>query len=169
MNHKQNLTPRERVLTTLKHKEPDYIPYDLGSTSVTGIHSVTYNNLLHYLGKDYLLKNRQQSSHYETLQGLAKIDEAMKRALKVDTRASSFKNSSAWKLEIKEMEGNKAFTDELGCIWISPKDGYYFDQVPGKSHPLANIAKIEDINNYNWPEPKDAARITNLRAELKKR
>jgi len=28
------MNSRERILTTLKHKEPDRIPFDLGSTKV---------------------------------------------------------------------------------------------------------------------------------------
>lgn len=50
-----NLTARERLLMALQHKEPDCIPYDLAGTSVTGIHYVAYQNLVDYLGKDYLL------------------------------------------------------------------------------------------------------------------
>jgi len=164
----RNYTPRVRILTSLEHKEPDCIPYDLGGMSVTGIHSIAYQNLLSYLGKDYLLKREQEAWYYEKLQGLAKIDEEIKQELKVDTRGARFKNSSAWKFEIEEVEGRKTFTDELGCQWISSADGYYFDQRPGKSHPLTGSITVEDIKNYPWPNPRDPARVKNLRSELKK-
>ena len=43
---------RERVLTALKHQQPDRAPRDLGSTTATGIHPVAYNALkAHYLYK----------------------------------------------------------------------------------------------------------------------
>jgi len=29
---------RERILTAIRHGEPDRVPFDLGSTPVTGIH-----------------------------------------------------------------------------------------------------------------------------------
>ena len=44
------MTPRERLLTTLDHREPDRVPFDLGSTQVTGIHVVAYRRLRAYLG-----------------------------------------------------------------------------------------------------------------------
>jgi len=163
-----NLTPRDRILTTLKHKEPDCIPYDLGGTSITGIHFIAYQNLLRYLGKDHLLKKEQEAWYYEKLQGLTKIDEGIKQELKVDTRGAKFRSPSAWKFEIKEMGDRKAFTDELGCVWISSEDEYYFDQRPGESHPLVDLDKPGDLENYPWPNPSDTARVKNLRSELKK-
>ena len=39
------MTSRERLLQTLDHREPDRVPFDLGSTQVTGIHVVAYRNL----------------------------------------------------------------------------------------------------------------------------
>jgi len=44
------MTGRERVLTAIKHKEPDKIPVDCGSMRSTGIHGVAYNTLKKYLG-----------------------------------------------------------------------------------------------------------------------
>ena len=32
------MTPRERVRTTLDHREPDRIPIDFGGTPVSGVH-----------------------------------------------------------------------------------------------------------------------------------
>ncbi|MBT6630249.1 MAG: hypothetical protein HOB49_24755, partial [Gemmatimonadetes bacterium] len=39
------MTPRQRLLATLAHTEPDRIPFDLSSTPVTGIHRVAYQSL----------------------------------------------------------------------------------------------------------------------------
>ena len=41
---------RERVLAALSHREPDRVPFDLGSTQVTGIHAVAYLALRQRLG-----------------------------------------------------------------------------------------------------------------------
>jgi uroporphyrinogen decarboxylase len=41
---------RERLLTTLDHREPDRIAFDLGSTQVTGIHVMAYRSLRQALG-----------------------------------------------------------------------------------------------------------------------
>jgi len=48
------MTPRERLLTTINHQEPDRIPIDLGATPSSGISVVAYQNLIKYMGKNHL-------------------------------------------------------------------------------------------------------------------
>ncbi len=44
------MTSRERVMAAINHKEPDYVPLDLGSTPSSGISAIAYNNLKKELG-----------------------------------------------------------------------------------------------------------------------
>jgi len=44
------MTHRERVRLALNHKEPDYIPIDLGGTEQTSICKKAYIDLMNYLG-----------------------------------------------------------------------------------------------------------------------
>lgn len=44
------MTSRERVLAAIGHKQPDYVPLDLGATPSSGISAIAYNNLKKYLG-----------------------------------------------------------------------------------------------------------------------
>lgn len=44
------VTPRERVLKTLRHEQPDRIPLDLGGTESSGITGIAYNRLRRHLG-----------------------------------------------------------------------------------------------------------------------
>ncbi len=44
------MSSRERILTTLKHQEPDRIPFDMAGTIWSGISETAYQNLLKYLG-----------------------------------------------------------------------------------------------------------------------
>ena len=44
------MTSRERVLAAINHKEPDYVPLDLGATPSSGISAIAYNNLKKELG-----------------------------------------------------------------------------------------------------------------------
>ena len=44
------MNSRERILTTINHREPDRVPFDLGACQVTGIHRVAYQNLRKALG-----------------------------------------------------------------------------------------------------------------------
>ncbi len=43
------MNSRERLLTSVSHKQPDRIPYDLGATPSSGISAVAYHNLAKYL------------------------------------------------------------------------------------------------------------------------
>ena len=45
---------KERLLTSISHKEPDRIPIDLGATPSSGISVVAWQNLLKYLRKEHL-------------------------------------------------------------------------------------------------------------------
>lgn len=44
------MTSRERVLAAIAHKQPDYVPLDLGSTPSSGISAIAYNRLKKHLG-----------------------------------------------------------------------------------------------------------------------
>ena len=44
------MTSRERVLSSINHKQPDYVPLDLGGTPSSGISAIAYNNLKKELG-----------------------------------------------------------------------------------------------------------------------
>lgn len=46
------MTSRERVRLALCHQEPDRVPIDLGSLSVTGMHATTVYKLRQALGLD---------------------------------------------------------------------------------------------------------------------
>jgi len=43
------MTPRERIIAALSHKETDKIPVDLGSTESSGITWIPYNKLKNHL------------------------------------------------------------------------------------------------------------------------
>ncbi len=48
----RNMISRERVLTSLDHKEPDMVPFDMGGSAVTGIHASTLYKLRQALALD---------------------------------------------------------------------------------------------------------------------
>jgi hypothetical protein len=70
---------RERLVTTLNHKQPDRIPIDFGGTSVTGIHASTVAALRDYYG----LEKRPVKVH-EPSQMLGLVDDDLKDAMGVD-------------------------------------------------------------------------------------
>jgi len=72
---------RQRVLTTLAHREPDRVPIDFGSTGVTGIHVSCVAALRDHLG----LEQRPVKIH-EPYQMLGLVDEDLQQALGLDVQ-----------------------------------------------------------------------------------
>lgn len=154
MNH------RERVLMALRHKESDCIPFDLGSTGITGIHKLAYQNLLFYLGI-----KKAEIQIFDTITQLAMVDKKLLQRLEVATRGVHPLNPSNWSLEIQESDRYKYFRDEYGVEWSMPKEGgLYYDMT---ENPLKS-ATIEDIEGYSWPNPRDPARVAGLKEEIEK-
>ena len=66
------MTARERILTSIAHKEPDAIPIDLGSTPSSGISAIAYNRVKEHLGI-----NGEPTKVYDVVQQLAEPSEAI--------------------------------------------------------------------------------------------
>jgi uroporphyrinogen decarboxylase len=62
------MNSRDRLLLALNHKEPDRVPVDLGSATVTGISAIAYNNLKKHLGID------KPTRIIDVVQQLASVD-----------------------------------------------------------------------------------------------
>lgn len=44
------MTPRERIMAALEHREPDRVPIDFAGTSCSGVHLIAYDKLRKHLG-----------------------------------------------------------------------------------------------------------------------
>jgi uroporphyrinogen decarboxylase len=64
------MTPRERILASIAHEEPDRVPVDLGSTPSSGISAIAYNRLKNYLGI-----SESPTLVYDVVQQLAQPEE----------------------------------------------------------------------------------------------
>lgn len=73
------MNSRERILTTLSHREPDRVPLDFGSTPVTGMHVSCVAALREY----YSLERRPVKVH-EPYQMLGLLEEDLLNALGAD-------------------------------------------------------------------------------------
>jgi uroporphyrinogen decarboxylase len=58
----------ERILSAINHKQPDKVPIDLGSSTVTGISAIAYNNLKRHL------KVETRTRVFDVVQQLANVD-----------------------------------------------------------------------------------------------
>ena len=151
------MTPRERVLTALDHREPDRAPIDLGGNQ-TGIHKFAYQKLIDHLGL------KEEIVIMDLVQQLAKPSEAVLERLHVDTRYVSAGGAKSFNGEVIRRErGGRMwsdFTDEFGVTWSMPDDyPYYFDITYS---PVAGLS-LKEIEGYPFPKGDDASRFEGLR------
>lgn len=149
------MNSRERVLTTLEHREPDRIPFDLGSTKVTGITRNAYLRLAEHLGE-----KTGTFEFYDVTQQLAMMEERILQRLEVDTRGLMPNVVRKAPQVEKSPDGSQFFTDEWGMTWKMPQGGLYFDLVES---PLAGDITVQDIEDFPWPNPTDESLLDGLR------
>ena len=150
---------RERALTALDHREPDRIPFDLGSVQVTGIHEIAYRNLRRALG---LAETEVELC--DTIQQLAAIEDDVAQRLGIDFRGLYPLNSHNWGIEEADAGAYWAYRDEWGITHHRPKEkGFYYSIV---EVPLPNVdVSAEEIRNMPWPDMGAAWRVAGLREQ----
>jgi uroporphyrinogen decarboxylase len=153
------MNSRERLLTALNHQEPDRIPFDLGSTQVTGIHVVAYRNLRAFMGLPPV-----EPRLCDTIQQLALPDDDLLGQLGVDVRGLFPLNSHNWNIVTVDAGEAWEYTDEWGITHRRAKpDGLYYSAV---RHPLSQATLgADDIDRHAWPDTGDPQRIAGLRQQ----
>lgn len=150
------MNSRERVLAALNHKEPDRVPFDMGGTVVTGIHTKAYTNL-----RAALKLPQREPKIIDMIQQLAEVEDDVMDLLGVDVRNISPRSSASFKISVGDMGDYTYFYDEFRIGWRSPKDGgWYYDMF---DHPLRGRVDEIDVENFPLPDPLDASRFVGLR------
>lgn len=140
------MTSRERLLTALDHREPDRVPFDLGSTFVTGITRKAYQSLLDALGE----RQRPEPPILDPVQQLVLPDQDILERLHVDTTSLLRFLPARPPLNPREDETYLMFDDVWGISWRMPKSQQlYYDMF---RHPLAGKT-LADAKAYSWPDP----------------
>ncbi len=175
------MTPRERILTALQHKEPDRVPVDLGSTESSGIMGIAYNRLKERLGID------GPTQIYDLAQMIAKVDFPVVEAVGSDAVALLIepRQWKPWTLQdgsaaeipakanLKKLDNGQMvqLSDDGTVVARCPESGLYFDNV---FFPLEDAQTVEDIDNgmeflksFDWPACNDED-FDDLRAKAKK-
>lgn len=150
--------PRERILSALNHREADRIPFDIGATSVTGIHRIAYQRLRRALG----LPERPVRIWHQSQQ-LAMVEEDMVERLGIDVRGIRRRLPSS--AHVKEWSDDEFmyYRDEWGIVRRMPTErGLYYDIC---ASPLADAESPRDIERYAFPDPIDDARFEGAREE----
>jgi uroporphyrinogen decarboxylase len=151
------MNSRERLLTALDHREPDRIPFDLGSCQVTGIHVVAYQNLRNALGLP-----QTEIKMCDTVQQLAAVDDDVAVRMNIDTRGLYPLNSHNWRIVEQDAGEYWAYRDEWGITHHRPKENGLYYSVVEVPLPQANL-NPHDIANYHWPDVGNPERIAGLR------
>lgn len=153
------MNSRERVLTSLTHKEPDRIPFDLAGSTWTGITNGAYQKLRLYLRMD------PEEPHWsDVIQQIVVPDHEILEILEVDTRGLFPLTSHNWDVfnKITDIGDRWEYHDEWGFTHNFPKEnGHWFSLV---KHPIESVSPdVFEISDYSWPDPTDQERIKGLR------
>ena len=151
------MTPKERVFTTLDHREPDHVPIDLGATMETTVHVDEYQLLKEHLG---VAVERPVCVKHLTAQ-FAIVDREVQE--RIDAQVRGTEPLMPEQPEIRRDGEYLQLTDEFGIDWQRPvEDGLYFDMY---RHPLGE-ASLEEMRAHPFPDPRDPRRYTRLEERL---
>ena len=153
------LTPRDRLRTALAHREPDRVPFDLGSTQVTSIASRAQRSLRSHLG----LPERPERPS-DRVQQLAHVEEDLLRRLEVDTRGLWPLTARNAPVEETDDGEHLSHVDEWGLTYRIPRGGAFWYDLAAS--PLAGGALTrERIDAHPWPRGGDPRLFGHLRVE----
>ncbi len=180
------MTPRERLIRALNHREPDRIPVDFGATAVTGMHVSCVIGLREHYGLD-----KRPVKVHEPYQMLGLIEEDLKRVLGIDVEGVyavetlfGFRNENwkPWRMdngtEVLVSGHFKVTKDANGDTLIfpkgdlsaapsgrMPKNGFFFDTIvrqelidEAKLNPEDNIEEFGPISEKDLQYFDEASR-----------
>ena len=164
------MTSKERLVSSLDHKQTDKAVIDFGSTSVTGIHVLAVERLREYYGlKKVAVKV------IEPYQMLGEVQDDLKEVLGIDTVGVFPRNTmfgfpnEGWK-EFKTFWGQNVLVpekfitrlDERGDLLIfpegdassepsgrMPKSSYFFDSIIRQNHfDESNLDPMDNVEEF---------------------
>jgi len=144
------MSHRERVLAAMRHEQPDRIPFDFGSTLVTGITRNAYLRLAQALNID-----PGNVELCDTIQQLPYVCDNILEMLDVDTRGL-IPGFGRKRPDLHKNGETEWFVDEWSVRWERPAGALYFSIAQS---PLAQGAAIDDIP---WPDPASDALFDGL-------
>ena len=157
-------TSRQRVLDAIERREPDRIPFDLGSSIETGITIQAYDRFVDLMGMaeepDETLFN-----FYVQLAGIKQVPENILGQLKVDTRGMVLQLPTEPEPEVGFEEGRMIAYDEWGIKWAKPDTSLYMDPV---DHPLKGELTSKGLADFPWPDPAQEGRYLGLADEARR-
>ena len=154
------MTPRERVLSTIHHEQPDRVPLVIGVSNATGIKMKPYKGIKRITG----IKAPDNYLYDWPELGTAEIDEQTMLRLHSDVRGVLDLEPASVRQRNREREPHSDCIDSWGSgqTETSPGDWY-----PGV-HPIPDARTAEDLESYpGWPDMSDPSRIAHVKEQAR--
>ncbi len=155
------MTPRERVLATIHHEQPDRVPLIIGVSNATGIKMGPYKGIKSIIGVE-----APDNYLYDWPElGTAEIDEETMRRLHSDVRGVLDLEPDWVRKGNHERDPHSDFIDSWGSGQTEITPGEWFPSV----HPLPDARSVEDLDAYaGWPDMNDPSRIAHVRESARR-
>lgn len=151
-----NMTPKERVMCAINHKEADRVPLDFGATMETTISIKSYEQLKKHL---HLCEEKPIRIKMLTAQ-FADVDKEVSAFIGSDARGVQPDIPNTFHVTFKNDKEYCYYVDEFGITWRKPlQDGLYFDMY---KHPLSDAEELEDVKPYVFPNMKEPSRYDKI-------
>jgi len=158
------MNSRERILKALNFEEADRVPYDLASTTWTGITNTAYQNLLKYKGMA-----AENPNWSDVIQQIVVPSEKVLEELGADVRGVFPLTSHNWDVysKLKDCGDYFEYVDEWNFTHHFPKDGFWFSLVKS---PMEAVDFTEEgiVEKGTWPDAGDLRRWDGLRKQATK-
>jgi len=153
------MNSKERVQNAMNHQEPDRVPYDLASTTVTAITKNAYKSAMRFKN----LSAGYQKMEIDPIQQIVTPTEENLLILKSDTRRIGAHRIPDYN-QRKRLTGKiETVTDFYGCEWVwNPDKDFYFNQI---SYPLEKYDTLSECVNKLFRTDWDDF-VTILRRDL---
>jgi uroporphyrinogen decarboxylase len=136
------MNSRQRLEATITFQTPDRVPFDLGSTDVTGMHWKAYQSLAQNL------KLSADITLLDPIQGLVQLPDAILDHLEVDT-AGVWLNPALTPIDENHLQ------DEWGTVWRKVDDSLWYDPI---KFPLQG-ASLTQVVSHPWPFSSMSAKL----------
>jgi len=153
------MNSRQRMFTALEHKEPDRVPYDLGSGPMTSITKGAYTKLIAHLGID------EKVELNDIVQQLAEVSPAVLDRLQVDTRGLWAKYNHTHNFNPVREGKYWVNRDEWSLTYALPVDeehAHWYDLIKFPLYEKKRIT-MEDVEAFPFPEGGAKWRIEGLK------
>jgi len=153
------MTSAERLITSLNHKEPDRVPYDLAGTTVTGISRKAFIRAMEYRG----ISTEFESKDVDPVRQIVTPAGETLKYLKSDTRRIGARRIPGYEELVIVNDGLLEVTDLWGCTWrMDENKDYYFNQC---TFPMEQYSSIDEgLKNWRIPDLQTQAEI--IRSDL---